>query len=585
MEIITEFLAGIVGDAFEKCGYDRSMGRVTMSDRLDLCQFQCNGAFEGAKRYKKAPFMIADEVVAAMDKSLFSKAEAVRPGFINLTLSDSELLKFACGAAGEVPAVNAGETIVIDYGGPNVAKPLHIGHLRSAVIGESIKRILKACGARVIGDIHLGDWGLQIGLIISELKHRHPDWRCFAPDFDENSDTFPDITLEDLSEIYPFASKKSKEDDGFKREALKATADLQKGQAGYMAVWKKIMAVSVPDLKQIYDRLNVSFDCWYGESDAEKYVDKLMDTLHEKGLVRESDGALVVDVVKDDDTAEIPPVIVKKSDGSNIYATTDLATIIQRQRDFSPNKLIYITDSRQSLHFEQVFRCARLAQLIPDDTSLEFLGFGTVNGPDGKPFKTRDGGTMRLEELLNMASAAALEKLNESDRTDDEANDEQRADKAEKIGIAAIKFGDLINQKSKDYIFDMSKFLSFEGKTGPYILYTVTRINSILKRLNVPYESDIKPSEIYSDIERELYLKIALSSETVVKAAADRAPNVICENLYQTAALFSRFYHDNRIIDEPNAAKRQNWTALIITVRKVLMLYLDLLGIEAVDSM
>ena len=329
----------------------------------------------------------------------------------------------------------------------------------------------------------------------------------------------------------------------------------------------------------------MSFDCWYGESDAEKYVDKLMDTLHEKGLVRESDGALVVDVVKDDDTAEIPPVIVKKSDGSNIYATTDLATIIQRQRDFSPDKLIYITDSRQSLHFEQVFRCARLAQLIPDDTSLEFLGFGTVNGPDGKPFKTRDGGTMRLEELLNMASAAALEKLNESDRTDDEANDEQRADKAEKIGIAAIKFGDLINQKSKDYIFDMSKFLSFEGKTGPYILYTVTRINSILKRLNVPYESDIKPSEIYSDIERELYLKIALSSETVVKAAADRAPNIICENLYQTAALFSRFYHDNRIIDEPNAAKRQNWTALIITVRKVLMLYLDLLGIEAVDSM
>ncbi len=585
MEIITELLAGIVGDAFEKCGYDRSLGRVTMSDRLDLCQFQCNGAFEGAKRYRKAPFMIADEVAAVIDGSKFSKVESVRPGFINLTLKDDELLRFASGAAGSVPASNAGETIVIDYGGPNVAKPLHIGHLRSAVIGESVKRILSACGARVIGDIHLGDWGLQMGLIISELRHRHPDWRCFAADFDPQSDAVPDITLDDLSEIYPLASKKSKEDEKFKREALKATADLQSGDAGYMAVWKKIMDISVPDLRKIYGRLNVSFDCWYGESDAEKYVAPLMELLGEKNLIRESDGALVVDVAREEDTAEIPPVIVKKSDGSNIYATTDLATIIQRQRDFAPDKILYITDSRQSLHFEQVFRCTRLAGLVPESTALEFLGFGTVNGPDGKPFKTRDGGTMRLEELLDTAASAALEKLNESAHADASSAEADKADTAEKIGIAAIKFGDLINQRGKDYIFDMAKFLSFEGKTGPYILYTVTRINSILKKLNVPYDADIRPAEIYSDIERELYLKMALSGETVARAAADRAPNIICENLYQTAALFSRFYHDNRIIDEPNAAKRRDWTALIIAVRRVLMLYLDLLGIEAVDSM
>lgn len=585
MKTITEILAGIVGDAFEKCGYERSMGRVTMSDRLDLCQFQCNGAFEGAKRYKKAPFVIADEVAATIDKSIFSKVESVRPGFINLTLTDSELLKFACDASGNVPDVNSGETVVIDYGGPNVAKPLHIGHLRSAVIGESVKRILKSCGANALGDIHLGDWGLQIGLVISELRCRHADWSCFSSGFNPQTDTFPDITLEDLSEIYPFASKKSKEDESFKREALKATAELQKGKPGYIAVWKKIMDVSVPDLKKIYDRLNVSFDYWYGESDAEKYVGDLMDILRDKNLVRESDGALVVDIAKEEDTAEIPPVIVKKSDGSNIYATTDLATIIQRQRDFAPDKILYITDSRQSLHFEQVFRCARLAGLVPDSTSLEFLGFGTVNGPDGKPFKTRDGGTMRLEELLDLAKTAALQKLDESARSDSELDNAGKAETAEKIGIAAIKFGDLINQKSKDYIFDMSKFLSFEGKTGPYILYTVTRINSILKKLGVEYDADIRPAEIYSDTEREIYLKIALSGETVIKAAEDRAPNVICENLYQTAALFSRFYHDNRIIDEPDENKKGNWTALIITVRKALMLYLDLLGIEAVDSM
>lgn len=582
MKTLTERLTDILGEAFESCGYDRRLGRVSLSGRTDLCQFQCNGAFEGAKLYKKAPLAIAGEVAAVLDKNIFSLAEAAPPGFINLTLRDEYLLSAANAAC--VPDTLAGQTAVIDYGGPNIAKPLHIGHLRAAVIGESVKRILRAAGARVIGDIHLGDWGLQIGLVITELKARHPDLACFSADFDPEINAVPEITLDDLSEIYPFASKKSKEDEEYKAAALRATFELQNGHAGYTAVWRRIMDVSLPDLKKIYGRLGVSFDCWYGESDAAGYIPRLMNILEEKGLLRESDGALVADVAEEGDKVDIPPVIVKKSDGSSIYATTDLATIVQRRQDFAPDKILYVTDSRQSLHFTQVFRLSRKAGLVPETTGLEFLGFGTVNGPDGKPFKTRDGGTMKLEELLNAAAQAAYDKLESSAylSTTDEG---EKNVTAEKIGIAAVKFGDLINQRTKDYIFDMNKFLSFEGKTGPYVLYTVTRINSILRKLGVDYDDSRLPRAVHSAAERELYLLIAMSGEQVARAAADRAPNYVCESLYQLAAAFSRFYHDSRIIDEPDAAKKADWTALILAVRRTLMLYLDLLGIEPVESM
>ncbi len=576
---ITDTLTALVSDAFEACGYDRTLGAVTLSDRLDLCQFQCNGAFGGAKRYHKAPAKIAAEVAQVLQKNdLLAKAEAAMPGFLNLTLSDDALASKAgellSGARALIEQVGNGRTVIVDYGGPNVAKPLHIGHLRPAIIGEAIKRLCAAAGYRAIGDIHLGDWGLQIGLVIAELRERHPDWACFSDDFHPASDAVPTLTVELLQEVYPFASGKSKENAAFKQAAQQATYDLQHGRPGFLALWKEILRVSVADLKQNYDRLSVHFELWLGESDAEKDVDGLVAVLTEKGLLHESDGALVVDLANEEDTAPMPPVIIKKSDNSSLYATTDLATIIQRQRD-------YAVDKRQVLHFEQVFRCARLACLVPPETDLRLLGFGTINGADGKPFKTRDGGVMRLQTLLETVTDAAQEKLQDSDYLNSLCAEEKHA-VAQKVGVAAIKFGDLINHRSKDYIFDMDKFLSFEGKTGTYLLYTVTRINSVLKKAG---ELTDVPLRVYSDVERELLLKLLLTPEVFARALEEQAPNLLCENAYQIASAFSRVYHDHRIASEPDADKKSVRVTLCRLTRKVLQTHLDVLGIEAVENM
>ncbi len=587
MKAITEQLTALVSDAFAACGYDRSLGVVTVSDRLDLCQFQCNGALSGAKLHHKAPRAIAEDVAAALNaQPIFARVEVAGPGFINLTLTDDYLLS-CVNAIGHdehlgVPQAQPPRTIVIDYGGPNVAKPLHIGHLRPAIIGESLKRLARACGNRVIGDVHLGDWGMPMGLVIAELEVRHPDWRCFADDFDADKDTIPPLDADTLNEIYPFASKKSKEDDAFREKAHRATFELQNRRPGYYALWQEILRVSIDDLKRGYTRLNVDFDLWYGESDADAYVPALMDTLSAQNLLRESDGALVVDIATDDDKAPMPPILVRKSDNSTNYATTDLATIIQRQKDFAPDAIWYVVDSRQGLHFTQVFRCARLASLVPPETSLEFLGFGTMNGSDGKPYKTRDGGVMRLGALLDSAADAAYDKLKSSAYLAT-VSEEEKADIADKVGTAAIKFGDLINHRSKDYVFDLDKFLAFEGKTGTYLLYTVTRINSILKRTGAADCADI--GGLYSDTEREILLKILLTGDAFEHAMEEKAPSYICENAYQLAAAFSKFYHDNHILDEPDAEKRGAWLALLQLIRRLLLLHLDVLGITPVENM
>lgn len=583
MNRITEILTDKVSAAFESCGYDAKLGNVSVSDRPELCQFQCNGAFAGAKLYKKAPLMLAEEVCARLcADSGIKSAEAVRPGFINIILTDEYLTELLSSLSADeklgIPQVGAGKKVIIDYGGPNVAKPLHIGHLRSAIIGESLKRLARECGSEVLGDIHMGDWGLQIGLVIAELASRNPDWRCFAPDFDADKDSVPALDVDMLNEVYPFASKRSKEDEAFGKAAHEATFELQNGRAGYIALWQEIMRASVADLKSNYEKLNVDFELWYGESDADKYIPELIDRLNEKQLLRESDGAMVVDVARDDDKAPMPPVIVKKSDNSSIYATTDLATIIQRQKDFEPDKIWYVVDKRQGLHFEQVFRCAKKAELVPDSTELEFLGFGTMNGSDGKPYKTRDGGVMRLSELLKTVTDSAAEKLSASEFV----SDENRAETARRVGMAAVKFGDLINHRAKDYIFDLDKFLSFEGKTGTYLLYTVTRINSILKKTDSENE---KLCGIYNDAERELVLSILLSGEAFCYAHAEKAPNYICESAYKIATAFSRFYHDSHILTEQDDKKRESWIALIKLTRRVLEKHLDVLGIETVDAM
>lgn len=583
MNKITDILTEKVQGAFEKCGYDPSLGQVSVSDRMDLCQFQCNGAFGGAKLYKKAPLMIAEEVCKVlMEDDAIESCEAVRPGFINIVLKDSYLAGILAEINQDenlgVPQVGKNKKVIIDYGGPNVAKPLHIGHLRSAIIGEALKRLARACGSEVYGDIHMGDWGLQIGLVIAELESRNPTMRCFAPDFDENTDTVEPIDVNMLNEVYPFASKRSKEDEEFAKKAHEATFELQNGRPGYIALWKEIMRASVADLKSNYEKLNVDFDLWYGEADADKFIPELIERLEEKKLLVESDGAMVVEVAREDDKAPMPPVIIKKSDNSSIYATTDLATIIQREKDFTPDKIWYVVDKRQGLHFEQVFRCAKKAELVKEDTELEFLGFGTMNGSDGKPYKTRDGGVMRLSDLLETVTTGAGEKLSESEFV----TDENRAETARRVGMAAVKFGDLINHRAKDYIFDLDKFLSFEGKTGTYLLYTITRINSILKKTDT---DGFNLKGIYDESQRELVIALLLAGEAFFYAHSEKAPNYICESAYRIATAFSRFYHDNHILTEQDEDKKASWITLIKLTKRVLEKHLDVLGIETVEAM
>lgn len=584
MEKITSALTGIVSSAFAAAGYDPALGAVSVSDRTDLCHFQCNGALSGAKLYHKAPIIIAREVASRLsERPEFSVAEAALPGFINLTLSDQYIVSLLNGIAADenlgVPQIGAGKTIVIDYGGPNVAKPLHIGHLRSAIIGESIKRTAKALGYKAIGDVHFGDWGTPYGLTIAEYKARHSDWPCFKDGFDPEVDAIPDIDEAEMNEIYPFASLKSKEDPDFKAASRQTVVDLQNRKPGVYDLWKKIKDVSVKSVKELYDLLSVDFDYWYGESDSDCFTDELIAILSRKGLMYESEGAQVVDVSEESDKISVPPIIIKKSDGSSIYATFDLATIIQRERDFKPDKIWYLTDKRQNLHFTQVFRCARKAELVPDGTELRHLGFGTMTGPDGKPFKTRDGGVMTLKSLIEMVDKAALEKLKDSDYI---AGD--RAETAHIIGMAALKFGDMQNQPTKDYIFDLDKFLSFDGKTGTYLLYTVTRINSILKKAGT-ISSAQKIGGLFSESERALALAIIIACQSYEKACADLAPSALCDSAYSIASAFSRFYHDNRILAEEDSEKRQNWLALCAITRSSLVKLLDCLGIETVENM
>lgn len=585
MNTLINILTENVSNAFEKCGYDKSFGKVTISDRQDLCEFQCNGAFMAAKQYKKSPQIIAAEVAKALsDDKMFKKIDVVS-GFLNIITEDTFLTNYIIELANDenlgIPQAQSCETIIVDYGGPNCAKPLHIGHLRAAIIGESLKRIASATGRKAIGDVHLGDWGLQIGLVIAELSERYPDLSYFDGTYNEEQEVNFEVTAEQLNDIYPFASKKSKENEEFKLKAQKITADLQSGNKGYFALWKKILTVSKEDFKKMYDKLNVHFELWYGESDSEKYVEKLIEILEDKNLIYNSNGALVVDVQNEDDKVQIPPVIIKKSDNSSIYATTDLATILQRQIDYNPSEIWYVVDNRQSLHFNQVFRCAKKAELVSKDTNLEHLGFGTMNGNDGKPFKTRDGGVMRLEDLYSTVYEKAVERLKESEFGKVKNIEET----ANKITVAAIKFGDLINHRLKDYIFDIDKFLASKGKTGVFLLYTIARINSLLSKLEQDDNNKIIINNIYSDTEKQLLLKISLSGEVFKSSFNDKAPNYICENAYEIASLFSNFYNDNHIISENDTVKKQAWINICLLVKKMLIKHLDILGISHVNEM
>lgn len=585
IDIITEELIC----AFTACGYSEKYARVTLSNRPDLCEYQCNGALSAAKEYKKSPIAIANEVLEKLNKStLFSSMEAVMPGFINLKVAPSFLADYLNDMLEDerlgCDKVEKPETIIIDYGGPNVAKPLHVGHLRSAIIGESIKRIGKFMGHNVIGDVHLGDWGLQMGLIITELKQRKPELVYFNENFDGEYPANPPFTISELEEIYPFASAKSKEDVAYKEAAMEATYLLQNGNRGYQALLKHILDVSVTDLKKNYENLNVSFDLWKGESDAQPYIPDMVQYMKDNNYAYISNGALVVDVKEDTDTKEIPPCMILKSDGASLYNTTDLATIVERMKLFHPDKIIYVVDKRQGLYFEQVFRCAKKTKLVDENTELKFLGFGTMNGKDGKPFKTREGGVMRLENLIANINEEMYNKMKEN-RTS--ISEEEALSTSKIVGLSAVKYGDLSNQASKDYVFDIDRFTSFEGDTGPYILYTIVRIKSILSKFTELGGSldNVVIHSSKSDSEKALMLELTKLNSVVEDSFDDIAPHKICSYIYDLANAFNRFYHETKIISEEDSATRAGWIKLLTLTKNVLETSIDLLGFEAPERM
>ncbi len=588
MKKIIDFIEEELGVAFEKAGYDRELAKVTLSNRPDLCEYQCNGAMVGAKAYHKAPFMIADDVIANLtEKEYIGEIEAVKPGFINMKLEKEAVSAYLnrMREAGDLGVEKAKEpeTIVVDYGGPNVAKPLHVGHLRSAIIGESVKRIARKAGHKVLGDIHLGDWGYQMGLIITELRKREPSLPYFNEDFAGEYPKEAPFTISELEEIYPTASAKAKEDEAYREEALHATYLLQNGHRGYTAVWKHIMEVSVTDLKKNYDNLNVEFDLWKGESDAQSDIPDMIERLKAEGFAHMDQGALVIDVQEESDTKEIPPCMVQKSDGASLYGTTDLATLVQRQRDYQPDQVIYLADKRQELHFVQVFRAAKKSGIVPEHTGLSFLGFGTMNGKDGKPFKTREGGIMRLENLIADIEEEMYKKITDN-RTVEEGD---AAATAKIVGLAAIKYGDLSNQASKDYVFDVDRFTSFEGNTGPYILYTIVRIKSILNKYTADGEglSGLKVIAAGSDGEKELMLEAAKYNEVMAAAYEELAPHKICAYIYDLANAFNRFYHETKILSEEDAERKKSYIALLVLVKEILESCIDVLGFEAPERM
>jgi len=588
MKKILDVISEEVQAAFEAAGYEKTLGKVSISNRPDLCEYQCNGAMAGAKQYKKAPIAIANEVAEKLaDSKVFAKVEAVMPGFLNMDMKESFLADYIRQMKNDgkygVETATAPQKIIIDYGGPNVAKPLHVGHLRSAIIGESVKRIARYMGHEVVGDIHLGDWGLQMGLIITELKERHPELVYFDESYQGAYPTEAPFTISELEEIYPTASGKSKEDETYKEAAMEATFKLQSGVRGYRALWDHIMHVSVTDLKKNYANLNVEFDLWKGESDVQNVIPGMVEYMKNEGYAHESEGALVVDVAEETDAKEIPPCMILKSDGASLYNTTDLATIQERMERIKPDHIIYVVDKRQDLYFQQVFRCARKTKLVKPETKLTFLGFGTMNGKDGKPFKTRQGGVMRLEHLLKDINEEMYKKIMDNRPV---AEEEARAI-AKTVALSAVKYGDLSNQASKDYVFDIERFTSFEGDTGPYILYTIVRIKSILNKY-VEQGGDLTKVSIQEAAdasEKELMLMLTQFNTMMESAYEETAPHKVCAYIYNLANAFNHFYHETKILTEEDESKKSGYIALLVLTRNVLETCIDVLGFSAPEKM
>ena len=577
------------GDAFEAAGVDRSAGLVVPSQRPELAQYQCNGALAAAKRAGRNPRDLAQSVLDGLtDRGIYSSLDIAGPGFINIVVTDDYLADHAqtmedgerCGIGSPDPK----RKVLVDYGGPNMSKSMHVGHLRASIIGESLKRLFRVAGHDVDGDIHMGDWGMPIGQLIIELERRQPDLPYFDAEF---TGPYPDdspVTLDDLSEMYPIVVERCKNDLEEAERARQATFALQNGRPGYLALWRHYHDVSVAEQKKDFAQLGVEFDLWRGESTVHERLSPLVDRLvNDDGIAKESEGAIVVQVERDDDKADMPPLLLTRSDGSYLYSTTDLATLDQRVEE-GYDLMLYVVDARQGLHFEQVFRAARLAAIASDSVGLEHTAFGTVNGPDGTPFKTREGGVLRLADLMKIVTDAARARLDEAEIAQDYPDDE-RDQIARQVGLGALKFGDLSNHRTSNYIFDLDRFTSFEGKTGPYLQYGAVRIKSILRRAG---EAGLTPGSIVAptvDQERGLILRLLLLPEVIERAVDVRAPNVLTEYAYEVATDFNRFYEACHILREEDPIRQASWLSLVDLTLRVLTLLLDTLGIEVPERM
>lgn len=590
MECLTDYLSSIVSGAFEQAGFEPRLGEVVVSDRPDLAQFSCNGALPGAKAHRQKPRDIAERVVAVLSDTagdVFSETSIAGPGFINLRVHDAILVRHGAEMAEDdrlgLPSASTVKNIFIDYGGPNVAKPMHVGHLRSAIIGESLKRVARYVGHQVTGDVHLGDWGLQMGMLIAELERRSPELVYFDESIESGYPTQSPVSIADLQELYPVASARAKSDPAAMEAARQATLELQRGRPGYRALWKHFVDVSVEKLRADYERLGVTFDLWLGESDTAEAIAPLVARLEAAGHAVRSEGALVVDVSDASDNDDVPPLILTKSDGAALYGTTDLATIEQRV-GAGAEAILYVVDNRQAGHFRQVFRAARKTGIAPADLQLEHVGFGTMNGKDGKAFKTREGGVMRLSDLIDMVTDKARDRMAEAEVGAGYADDEKERI-AHAVGMAALKYADLMNHRAKDYVFDLDRFSAFEGRTGPYLLYAAVRIKSILRKAS---ERGFTPGSLgapASDTERAVLLEITRFPNVVRQAFDARAPNHLADYAFVLATAFNRFYKDHHILREEDARQRASWLGLVAFTARTLERVLDLLGIPVPERM
>ena len=586
MTSFTDYLSEIVGNAFNALDLPSELGQVRVSGRPDLAQFQCNGAMAAAKVAKKNPREIANAIKQELDKEdVFSRIEIAGPGFINLSMSDEKIGQALSRVFDDprrgVPQFANGETVILDYGGPNVAKPMHVGHLRASIIGDCLRRICAFAGFKALGDVHMGDWGTHMGMIISEYIKTERSDEIMGLDLASDQDVH-DLMI-DLGEVYPKVSAECKENPDRLEEARQATVKIQNKEPEHYGLWEKIREASVIGMRNNFAALNVHFDLWKGEADVHEYIEPMVDKLQKSGIAEESDGAIVIDVAQEDDNKEMPPLILVKRDGGVMYGTTDMATLVERMELFNPARCIYVVDQRQHMHFEQVFRACRKADIVPEGVELTHAGFGTMNGPDGKPFKTRAGGVMRLDDLIATAVDKALSRMEEAKIAQD-INDEEKRDIAHKVGIAAIKFADLQNQRISDYVFDLDRFARFEGKTGPYLLYQTVRIKSLLRKAEQK-EEKISSDFVIKEADRDLALMIGGYADAVSLALENYAPHYLCDYAYKLASTFSSFYGACHILSEEDERLKQSRLGLCALTAGLLEHVLDLLGIAVPEKM